>query len=430
MRARAWIGLLVGASLIVIAAAVASAASSREARLAEDAGELARAERLLSTIAVLRSDLGIAVTLIRTSAIEPAYQSGAQAAVDATVEAKGAFVEAARNLDDFTIDVDLTEAMAGIDSSVDSFASAETSQDADEAARSVLDTLDDLEPEISVFRTARATAVHTAADRAGNLIAIAGFTVAIVGPITLVFGVRFLAQRRELAEREATELRRRERVARSTIELAEDVSRRLMAPLTGVHGLGRIMANVLDGTEKRYERAMLREVAAMLMEESTELARALDDLVAYARIADHTLKVDGGPSQPSTALEPMMDELDDKFEIVSTFESGNVACSTDHLRHIVRNAIRAASEVDPSLEVRGAAQDHRYRISVAYAAETTLPSIPRIIRGAGSIPPAGSIELGLAVARGLAEAVDGSIDLIAGDETTRIEIDLPLAGDW
>jgi signal transduction histidine kinase len=233
---------------------------------------------------------------------------------------------------------------------------------------------------------------------------------------------------------ELTQLKERlEDQVRTKDQFIATVSHQLRTPLTTVMGL----SHELGESRAQFSEAELDEIVSLIANESTELSHLIEELLVGARADVSTLSL-------HPVFAPVLEELTTVIQghayqtglgpVVINYTSVREKLWADplHLRQIVRylltNATRYGGE-DIWMEV----EDRSDMIVIAVI--DSGPGVPKKLetrifeayeRGhdVGRAQP-GSVGLGLAVSRRLANLMDGSLDCRRVDGCTRFELVLP-----
>ena len=232
-----------------------------------------------------------------------------------------------------------------------------------------------------------------------------------------------------LEHREAEE--RMEELVRSKDQFVASVSHELRTPLTVVLGLAAEMFSNID----RFDMSELREFAGLITEQSTEVARIVEDLLVVARadigqvsISTHPMDLIG---ELEAVLRPLPPHRADRVERIDAdllSVIGDPLRVRQILRNLVSNALRYGHdrvwfsvEADESWarlvvcdDGRGVAEDQQEAVFSPYHRghrDDTMPA---------------SIGIGLTVARTLARMMGGDVICVPGPSGA-FEVRLPRA---
>lgn len=210
-------------------------------------------------------------------------------------------------------------------------------------------------------------------------------------------------------------------------EFAARVSHELRTPLTGIVGYARLLDDdSLAGEDAEAVRAVISQ--------SAELSRLIDDLVSSARLDAGLLEVERRPvwllDEVNTVAD-FMRLLGTEVEV--RCRDAQVLVDPECLRQMLRNLlVNAERHGGPSISVRGQTSGQNYVLQVV----DNGPGLPqslldrdpfsRFNRSGDS--PGGSVGLGLAMVRELAEVTDCQVDHRRLYGETHFIVTIPLAG--
>ena len=248
---------------------------------------------------------------------------------------------------------------------------------------------------------------------AGDLARVTSLAVALIVPSLAVLVVRRSLRRR--AERDLLEIELEAERAqnRERDELISSLSHQIRTPLAGVYGFSEAMADFVHAG--MADESFLLEATNAIYSQSFEIRRLVDDLFVAARDDSGTLtksivEVDVQRAA-ETALEPFS-----RSGVSATVdvEPGMVQADSLRLQHILRNLIHNASNHGGgNIAVIGRAKGDTYKLMVVDDGSGLGEGSPEsrftpFVRRRGTAI-AGSLGLGLAVARSLAEIMNGSL---------------------
>ena len=269
--------------------------------------------------------------------------------------------------------------------------------------------------------------VLIAGEDVGRAATAVRFLVLFVIPLGIVLGL-WRVQRRS-AERKvlAAEVEKHRHIVESKDAFVADVSHELRTPLTGIYGFAvALEENSDDMTEFQ------REMVGLIINESAELSRMVDDLVALGRIDAGAVTYAMGQVDVQDSIEQVITPFKRKgisFEHDS--EGLTVFADGARFRQILRNLLSNAVKYGNG-DVAVAAFSNGDTTVVEVLDDG--PGVPdevvdrlfeRYIHTDGSAVVEGSVGLGLAIARSLAEGMDGSLNYSRIDELTVFSVELP-----
>ncbi|MGF1668783.1 MAG: sensor histidine kinase [Acidimicrobiia bacterium] len=242
----------------------------------------------------------------------------------------------------------------------------------------------------------------------------------------------WLIVRRRLREQEVdmrSRLEAEQAVSAAKDELIAGISHELRTPLTGIHGFSEILM-----TQGLADQEMAMDLVSIIHSESGELSRMIDDLLTAARIDAGELGVAVEPTELALAIDSVLQPvLRQGRNVAASCPPLWVAADPLRLRQILRNLIsNAAKHGGDNIAVIVDQSKGMARITVAddgpgVSEDIIARLFDRFVNGGRGALLAGSVGLGLAVARDLVERMGGRIAYKRIDDITMFEIEVPLA---
>jgi signal transduction histidine kinase len=207
--------------------------------------------------------------------------------------------------------------------------------------------------------------------------------------------------------------------------LITGISHELRTPLTGIYGYSQVLM------EDPSSSAEQREMAGAILGEAETLRRMVDDLIVAA--AGPNLRVEIGETDPSAVVaEALAPYRSLGLHIPASLDAGTVSADSIRLRHLLSNLVANAVDHGGARRcVVGKAQGDRYVIHVI----DDGPGVPedrrarlfdRFVNEGGAALESGSVGMGLANARLLAEKMGGEVTYRRESALTSFDVTLPL----
>lgn len=397
---------------------VVFAQSDQVDRISARARTIQDAERVVSTIVELRANIGISLVISSAAASGVSVEESPDLAISQSRRSIAELEEAASRVDAVG---DLTATIVVAERVLTTLEQGRI-ETADEIARlSLLPLLAELEASMDAVIERSAQIIEIEGSAAGDVARVTSLAVAFIVPAVAVLVVRRSLRRRAEREFLEIELEAEREQNRDRDELIASLSHQIRTPLAGVYGFSETMADFLNAG--LADESFLEEAANAIYTQSFEIRRLVDDLFVAARddsniLAKSIVEVDVGRAA-ETALEPFS-----RSGVTASVDVEAALVLADNLRlqHILRNLIHNASiHGGGNIALVGRAGNETYRLMVVddgsglgegSPESRFTPFIHRNARAA----TAGSLGLDLAVARSLAEIMNGSLVYERRDE--------------
>jgi signal transduction histidine kinase len=420
-----------GMMLVAFALAFSNAAAARE--IAESSQELQWANAAAGTAAVSRAAVNQALVFavdheLDVASAEAGHQARAEA--HASLDALGGYLDSApdesrREVADIELAITLGQtALAQMERGDVRDADATLTRDFEPAYGILAESLHS-QQQLSAAR------IDGAASSAGFTESITRIVVTLLIPGAAII-IHQLIIRRQYREREVhmeAQIEAERELNRGKDEFIAGISHELRTPLTSIFGFSEYLLEngLLDPTESL-------ELITMINDDSAELSRMVDDLLAAARIDAKALSYEIKPLELMSEVEHLVDQFrrtGSSLEVLGARTIG--LADRSRLRQILRNLISNAErhgggliEVDVAV-LRGwaAVRVLDDGAGVDPAMEDRLFS--RFVHDGNTTMTSGSVGLGLAIARQMARDMGGDITYERALGMTLFSVLLPLA---
>jgi signal transduction histidine kinase len=429
--------LAAGIALLLIVGVIYATANGTQ-RITSDAVSLHSADEALRSSSVARAQIAIAV---HASTVDQQFGSDSSEAIHY------ALGEADRSLDDFdTALQSLVEEGSANDDLVNrgnhfavtgaEIVTALRAEQVDQArqlmAEDFADQFTQLVGGLVDRRESLADAVASADTRLGKMGDAAGFLVAVLLPVAVILTHRILARRhaRRSALESRLEAERRVSVARE--EFIASASHELRTPLTSITGLAMLLEEHPAITDDESSHELLE----LIVSESLDLARMVDDLLTSARLDVGALSYSFEDVELSSELREITESMHRVgMSVEVDCQPAHVRADRVRLRQVFRNLLSNASRYGgENIRVEGRKDNRTYVCSVI----DDGPGVSQLVadqlfqkfahKGRDTAQP-GSVGLGLSIVQALTQGMGGSVryERISGE--TRFIVRLPLT-DW
>jgi len=284
---------------------------------------------------------------------------------------------------------------------------------------------------LSVTQASHAARIDQAASSAGRTENITRLVVTLLIPGAAIV-IHQLIIRRQYREREVhmeAQVEAERELNRSKDEFIAGISHELRTPLTSIYGFSEYLLEMglIDPTESL-------ELITMINDDSAELSRMVDDLLAAARIDAGALSYEIESLELMGEVEHLVDQLrrsGSKVEVIGARTVG--LADRSRLRQILRNLISNAeryggSSIEVDISVFGTSAAIRV-IDDGNGVDPNMADrlFTRFVHDATATLTSGSVGLGLAIAQQMANDMGGEITYERTLGLTLFTVTLPLA---
>jgi signal transduction histidine kinase len=431
--------------VLLILLGVVFSVSYGSRRITTNATALHKADEMLRTSMVAKAQLDLAVNL---SVVDREQGSNSTAAIDFSIEEAeqaltemrtgffGDLVEQTTGIiEDFPDTVDVLE------DDIQAFGSAsarviELLQDNDApAARALADgelasTFDSLEDSLRGERDAFRADIEASSEFLGALGSITRFLVAFLIPAAVILLYRTLIRRQQRQTELETRLQAEREIGHAREEFIANASHELRTPLTGIHGL----AMLLEEDPTVGESEMATELIGLIVSESADLGRMVEDLLTTARLDAGALHYTFEDVQVLAEIQEVVEPMRRAgMSIEVDCESGMVRADRLRFRQVLRNLLSNARKYGgPNVRIHGKLESKAFVCAVVddgdgIPEELETRLFQRFIHQGHQTAVKESVGLGLSIVRSLIEGMGGNVYYERTDGETAFVIVLPLA---
>ena len=420
--------------LAVFFAIIVFADSDQAERVAVDSQLLAAAERSLTSADLIRANVGIGIVL---ASAESAGLDTTDRWPAALSLAHGAHEQLLEQLTDLT-DRSLTiqgERIGQELSAIELLLNAGDVDLADEIARSdLVPSLDAITANLLSLREVVGSRIEAEQTSAGNLARATSVTIAVLGPLLAVIAYRAISQRRQ-TERDLEEaLASQRHLVIAKDQIIANISHELRTPLTSIYGFASLLLEDLSELPVDERSKANRVNAQIILSESSDLSRMVDDLLISVRAEELGVMTKSetlsAVTETARVLRPFTQEGAD---LTQSIEDAPIWVDGLQFRQIVRNLVaNARRHGGKRIAIIGRVAGDSYRLTVIDDGPGVSDSLrPRMFdrfvhRGSEPLV-AGSLGLGLSIARSLAELMGGYLRYERADGLTRFVLTVPLS---
>jgi signal transduction histidine kinase len=307
------------------------------------------------------------------------------------------------------------------------------SLEASQLAESELDgSFQSLTGGLVAVRDALATSMSDSDKLLGFIGNIARFLVAFLIPGAVILLYREIVRRQQRQIELETRLDAEREVSKARDDFIANASHELRTPLTGIHGLAMLLAD-----EPVIQQSQIgSELIDLIITESTDLARMIEDLLTTARLDAGALQYTFGDVDIVNEIKEASDPLIYAgMNITIDAEPAMVRADQLRLRQVLRNLLSNAKKYGgPDVRVYGSVNGPTYTCAViddgaGIPEELEDHIFERFIHKGRQTATAQSVGLGLSIVRSLIEAMGGTIVYRREFNETAFVITLPMVKD-
>jgi len=400
--------------------------------VAADARLQQQAESALGTASAARNALGQAI-LIAGSTDDPSLSTAAISEAALVLEAmqERVLIVGADLADSAELNADLTAALFEAASVLDALTAGDVQRAGEIATGASATAFTALVDDIVVLRDDLATAIAAASAESGTVATASRFMVAFFVPSMAVAAAFLVARRRRKRELLAIELEQERALNRSKDQLIANISHELRTPLTGIYTSALAIEEV--GTS---DTDLSQELTGIIIDQSADLTRMVEDLLISAQADAGRLRFDLRPTeieQLTTGLEREFGRLEAQIDL--DVEPGFVLADPGRLRQLLRNLVSNGTKYgNGHVALKGRLSDSTYALEVVddgpgVSQDLEDRMFERFVHRGDQPLLVGSVGLGLAISKVLAEGMSGRIAYRRRDEETIFEVTLERAID-
>ena len=428
--------LFVGAAMLLVFGLVFSVAYGSK-QVTTQASALHDADESLRAATVIRAQVALAVHM---SAVDRQFGTNSADARETSIDEadlaikdfeKGmAHLEAAGVLEDTDLRrsgrelIDQTRQILSLLVTND-FVGAQDASDVelDKSFRQLSDDLVDLRGSLS-------EGVESSDALLGRIGNFARFLVAFLVPFAVIVIYRELMRRQQRQADLESRLKAERELNASREEFVSNASHELRTPLTSILGLSMLLAE----NEAIYKDPDVAELMSIIISESDDLARMVEDLLTTARLDSGALRFVFEDLRIEEAMHDIVDPLTRSGPSIDIrCEPGTVRTDRLRFRQLIRNLCSNARKYGGSnIRMEGRVEGRTYVCSVIDDGDGIPEKIEqklfeRFIHQGHQTATKDSVGLGLSIVHALAQGMGGSISYERINDETHFVLRLPLA---
>lgn len=420
--------------LAVLFAVIVFADSDQAERVAADSLVLAATERSLTSADLIRANVGIGIVL---ASAEVAGVDSPDRWPAAMEHAGTAHLELLGQLGELN-DSDLMnrgEVIGHQLSEIDALLELGDVDLADQTARlQLVPGLDAITASLLSLRDDVGSRIEAERSTAGSLAQATSITIAVLGPLLAVFAYRALSQRRQTKKDLEEALASERRLVVAKDQIIANLSHELRTPLTSIYGFASLLVEGLSQHLGDETSETNHSNAQMILSESADLSRMVDDLLTAVRADELGVMTKSETlSARSEVVKVIQPFVQAGATLRQSIEDAQIWADGLRFRQIVRNLVaNARRHGGPRIAVIGRVSGGSYELAVVDDGPGVPESViermfERFVHRGSEPLVAGSLGLGLSIARVLAQLMGGDLRYERSDGLTRFVVTVPLS---
>lgn len=316
---------------------------------------------------------------------------------------------------------------AASESAITHLVATDASLAAEEIVRAIEPASARLVESLTSLQRADAFEINQTTSVLGRLADIVRFLLAFALPAAGMTAYRWVMNRQRAQSEMRLRIESEKAISRSKDEFIANVSHELRTPLTGIVGFAQLL-------ERSNLESVDLEVVRLIVDQSAELSRMVDDLLTAARADANALTI----NLHETAIQDEVHEVVRFVELMRTevevfCQDATVLIDPERFRQVLRNLlVNARKHGGAKIKVRGVVKDGRYICTVI----DDGPGVPthvqerlfsRFVHTGESPVIMGSVGLGLAIVQELSRLMGCEVSYRRVKGETWFSVSMPLA---
>jgi len=275
---------------------------------------------------------------------------------------------------------------------------------------------------------------HRVISSAGNLALASGITIAVLATLLAILAFWAISQARQREQDFEEAIASAHRSVAAKDQIINNLSHELRTPLTSIYGFASLLLEGLSQPLSNQRTQANRENAQIILSESAGLSRMVDDLLTSIKGDELGIKI----RLVSLSARSEMDKVLKTFEqagakLTQQIEEAQIWVDGIRFRQVIRNLVANARRHGGSrIAVIGRVIGGEYELAIV----DDGPGVPEALKAQmferfvhrGSEPlVAGSLGLGLSIARALTELMGGRLRYERSNGLTKFILTFPLS---
>jgi signal transduction histidine kinase len=269
---------------------------------------------------------------------------------------------------------------------------------------------------------------------AGNFALASGITIAVLATVLAVFAFRAISQGRQRDQDFEEAIASAHRLVAAKDQIINNLSHELRTPLTSIYGFASLLLEGLSQPLNSQSAQANRENAQIILSEAAGLSRMVDDLLTSIKGDEVGIKIKLVGLSTRSEMEKVLQTFEQEgAKLTQQIEDAQIWVDGIRFRQVIRNLVaNARRHGGPRIAVIGRVIGNEYELAIV----DDGPGVPEALKARmfdrfvhrGSEPlVAGSLGLGLSIARALTELMGGRLRYERSDGLTKFLLTFPLS---
>lgn len=270
----------------------------------------------------------------------------------------------------------------------------------------------------------------------GSFALAIGITIVVLGTLLAAFAYRASSRRREREQDLEQAVASAHRSVAAKDQIINNLSHELRTPLTSIYGFASLLLEGLSQPLDSQRALANRENAQVILSEAASLSRMVDDLLTSIKGDELGIKIKlVGLSTRSEMMKVLQTFEQEGAKLTQQIEDAQIWVDGIRFRQVIRNVVaNARRHGGPRIAVIGRVIGDEYELAIV----DDGPGVPEALRERmferfvhrGSDPlVAGSLGLGLSIARALTELMGGRLRYERSEGLSKFLLTFPLSAE-
>jgi signal transduction histidine kinase len=269
---------------------------------------------------------------------------------------------------------------------------------------------------------------------AGNLAIASGITIVVLATLLAIFAFRAIFQARQREQDLEEAIASAHRLVAAKDQIINNLSHELRTPLTSIYGFASLLLEGLSQPLTDQQAGANRENAQIILGEASGLSRTVDDLLTSIKGDELGIKIKLVGLSTSSEMDKVLQSFEQEgARLTKQIEEAQIWVDGIRFRQVIRNLVaNARRHGGPRIAVIGRVIGEEYELAIV----DDGPGVPgaleeqmfdRFVQRGSERLVAGSLGLGLSIARALTELMGGRLRYERSNGLTKFLLTFPLS---